>query len=86
MAVLPRGFGQSRRWWLIVLGLEWGSTLLIPQIDMIAHLAGLMSAFRGEAHNEGAAHQARQCPQVFSCGLWPYALSMVMLAGVAPWC
>ena len=42
---MPQGLGQSRRWWLIVLGLNGALPFLVPQIDLFAHLGGFVAGF-----------------------------------------
>lgn len=37
---LPGGFRQSPQWWLLILGINAALPLLVPQIDVAAHLGG----------------------------------------------
>jgi rhomboid protease GluP len=40
---LPGGFRQPRRWWVFILGVNAALPLLVPQIDVAAHLGGFAS-------------------------------------------
>lgn len=40
---LPLGFRQSLRWWVFVLGINAALPLLVPQIDVAAHLGGFVA-------------------------------------------
>ncbi|MEE2789849.1 MAG: rhomboid family intramembrane serine protease [Myxococcota bacterium] len=42
---MPQGLGQSRRWWVIILGLNGALPFLVPQIDLYAHLGGFLAGF-----------------------------------------
>jgi membrane associated rhomboid family serine protease len=37
---LPGGFRQPRRWWIFILGVNGALPLLVPQIDVAAHVGG----------------------------------------------
>lgn len=39
---LPPGIGQSRRWWIVILGLNAALPLALPMIDFWAHLGGFV--------------------------------------------
>ena len=41
-ADLPAGFRQPVRWWIFILGLNGALPLLVPQIDIAAHLGGFL--------------------------------------------
>lgn len=40
---LPTGFRQPPRWWLLLLGLNGSLPLLVPQIDVAAHVGGFVA-------------------------------------------
>jgi rhomboid protease GluP len=40
---LPGGFRQPRRWWIFILGVNGALPLLVPQIDVAAHVGGFAS-------------------------------------------
>lgn len=44
-AQLTPPFRQSRRWWLTIVGVNVGLTILVPAIDYGAHAAGMLSGF-----------------------------------------
>lgn len=39
---LPPGIGQSRRWWLVILGLNAALPIALPMIDVWAHVGGFV--------------------------------------------
>jgi membrane associated rhomboid family serine protease len=40
---LPRVLRQTARWWMVILGLNMGLPLLVPQIDATAHFVGMIA-------------------------------------------
>ena len=40
---LPRILRQTARWWVVILGLNMGLPLLVPQIDATAHFVGMFT-------------------------------------------
>lgn len=40
---LPPGIGQSRRWWIVILGLNAALPFALPMIDFWAHLGGFVN-------------------------------------------
>lgn len=41
-ARLPPGIAQSRRWWLFILGINLGLPVVLPMIDVWAHVGGFV--------------------------------------------
>ncbi|MBN2361245.1 MAG: rhomboid family intramembrane serine protease [Deltaproteobacteria bacterium] len=73
---LPGGFRQSPQWWLLILGINAALPLLVPQIDVAAHLGG----FGAGALVTLALYRSTRVLQLAARSSWPARVAAAALA------
>ncbi|MCB9543614.1 MAG: rhomboid family intramembrane serine protease [Myxococcales bacterium] len=81
---LPPGIAQSRRWWIVILGLNAALPLALPMIDFWAHLGGFVGgAIAGLAVLYSPAAVRPDQPPPFAVAALAMALAGVSMAALA---